>query len=133
MTDLDRRLESLIPQDADLVVTCDRNGFNAGSMIVRCCQPLREIFEEALKRRDEFDWPNGLNEQNALTWLLWKVKDRVCILPQRELNSYALECDAGSDTWQPGHFVLHCPSAPNSVRIKALTDAVLYAAKADRE
>jgi hypothetical protein len=127
VTDLDNPVDSLIREGMDFIVTCDRNGLNAGSFLVRCCPAMRSLFEEVLRRRPEFDWPNGLNEQSGLTWLLWKHFERVAVLPQRTINSYARECDPGSEIWEPGDFVLHCPSIPNDVRIRVLMEAVKHA------
>jgi hypothetical protein len=123
ITDTRQKLESLIREDADVVITCDRNGINCGSMLIRPCPQLKAIFEELLHRRSDFDWPNGLWEQNGLMWMLWKIKDRVYILPQHTMNSFATS-DAGSHAWQPGDFVLHCPGLPDEKRVALLTQAV---------
>ncbi|WP_397570673.1 glycosyltransferase family 9 protein [Schlesneria sp. T3-172] len=123
ITDSATRLESLIDLEADVVLTCDRNGLSSGAMLIRTVPAVREILEDLLLRRHEFDWPNGLWEQNGLMWLLWKIKDRVKMLPQSAMNSYAgEECPAGSHAWQPGDFVIHCAGLSNEQRIRILTE-----------
>lgn len=127
VTDTSRNLQSIISPNSEysIIVTCDRNGISCGSMLIRTTDEIKRLFEEILKRRAEFDWPNGLWEQNALMWMLWKMKDRVCILPQETMNSYAeFECVEGSRAWQPGDFVLHCAGLRNEKRIELLTAAV---------
>ena len=124
ITDLHRSLGSLLDTQADVVVTCDRNGISCGSMLIRTAPTVREIFEDIRHRRADFDWPNNLWEQNGLMWGLWKIKDRVRILPQSAMNSYAeLDCAPGSHTWQPGDFVLHCAGLGDKDRVHLLKTA----------
>lgn len=130
VTDMTQRLEPLLADNYDVVATCDRNGISAGSMLIRTCAAVKAIFEDVLKRREEFDWPNGLWEQNGLMWQFWKIKDRVQILSQDRLNSYAAyQCVVGSHAWQPGDFVLHCAGISNEKRIQLLSEAVANASR----
>lgn len=124
ITDLSRRLEPMLVDSCDIVATCDRNGISAGSMLIRTCDSVKAIFEDVLARREDFDWPNGLWEQNGLMWQFWRIKDRVRTLPQRQLNSYAAhDCAPGSDAWQSGDFVLHCAGLDNEKRRQLLSEA----------
>ena len=128
ITNLDVTIQSIISQadsNACVIITCDRNGINCGSMLIRPCPEVRAIFEDLLKRRVEFDWPNGLWEQNGLMWMFWKIKDRVCVVPQQAMNSYPKrEKDEGSHQWQAGDFVLHCAGLTTPQRIEVLTAAL---------
>ena len=125
ITDPDQKLESLIGpnSEASVILTCDRNGLSSGSMLIRTVPAVREILEDLLARRHEFDWPNGLWEQNGLMWLFWKIKDQIRVLPQSAMNSYAGdECPVGSHAWKPGDFVIHCAGLSTEQRIKILTE-----------
>ena len=127
VTNTERRLEGIIGQSPDscVIATCDRNGISCGSMLIRTVPEVRRIFEDLLERRAEFDWPNGLWEQNGLMWMFWKIRDRVRIFPQSYMNSYAeFDCPAGSHAWSPGDFVLHCAGLRGDRRIGRLKKAV---------
>ncbi len=124
ITDPSHDLQSLLSASADVVVTCDRNGICCGAMLIRTCDAVKAIFEDVRTRREDFDWPNNLWEQNGLMWGFWKIKDRVSVLPQKTMNSYAFfDCPEGSHAWQPGDFVLHCAGLPNEKRIELLRKA----------
>lgn len=124
ITNRHTKIESLLVEGADVIITCDRNGISCGSMLIRTVPSVKSIFEDALKRRNEFDWPNRLWEQNALMWLFWKIKNRIHIEPQSAMNSYAdFDCVEGSHSWIPGEFVLHCAGLQNEKRIELLSKA----------
>jgi hypothetical protein len=125
ITNKSQKVQDLLSEDADVILTCDRNGISAGSMLIRTAPALREIIEDIRSRREEFDWPNGLWEQNGLMWSLWKIKDCVKIIPQQAMNSYAAEqYELGSHVWEPGDFVLHCAGLPNDKKMRLLSAAV---------
>ena len=123
ITNPSQRLEDFLSDQHDVVITCDRNGISAGAMLIRTVPTVRAIFEDVLNRREEFDWPNGLWEQNGLMWQFWKIKDRIKILPQSAMNSYH-QRDRGSHTWEPGDFVLHCAGLTNDKRMEVLSESV---------
>src|SRR5574343_2025112 len=72
-------LEPLISQGGDFIATCDENGFNSGSMLIRTIPDVRKILKASIEKRSVFDvapWP----DPNALTSLLWVIRDRVRIV-----------------------------------------------------
>jgi len=97
---------------ADVVLSCDENGLNSGSMIFRTIPEVRAVLIEVLHRRKAYDVPPW-HDQNGLAYQLWKIRERVRIVPKRSLNSYP-------NDWQIGDFVLHCPGIPNQDRLKIL-------------
>lgn len=109
------RLEDLT-SEGDVVLSCDSMGLNSGSMLFRTIPEVRAILEEIWKLRPVYDvapW----HDQNGLAYQLWKIRERVRIIPKRLLNSYP-------EDWRPGDFVLHCPGFANAARLKILEQHV---------
>lgn len=105
------RLEDLA-KHGDVVLTCDGNGINSGSMIFRTIPEVRRTLVEMLNNRSVFDFPPW-HDQNAFAYKLWGISDRVRVIHKRRLNSYPSD-------WQRGDFVLHWPGMPNHERIKLI-------------
>lgn len=98
--------------EGDVIISCDSNGLNSGSMLLRTIPEVRRILREAVQLRGVFDVPPW-HDQNALAYLLWKIRDRVRVVDQSRLNSYPAD-------WTPESFVLHCPGMSNALRLDLL-------------
>ena len=96
----------------DVVLSCDQNGLNSGSMLFRTIPEVRQLLVDMLDGRRFYDFPPW-HDQNAFAYKLWKIHDRVRIVSKRRLNSYPHD-------WQRGDFVLHCPGFANHERIKII-------------
>jgi hypothetical protein len=101
--------------DADLHISKDVNGINAGVMI------LSQNALPALRLILEMDMNHNWGEQ----WLMMQNIDlfSVCYLPQRDFNAYFYELYAISHPEgqvYEGSFIVHLPGLPNSDRISIL-------------
>lgn len=119
------RLEELVLGGGEVVVTCDVNGLNSGSMLLRTSEQLKSFLEEMRSRRALFNAP-PYYEQTALAHMLWRVKELVRVVEQRTMNSYpnAYQRDIPEERWQAGDFVLHCPGLEFAKRQQLLRDAL---------
>jgi hypothetical protein len=120
-----KRLEEYIEghPESDVILTCDRNGLCSGSMLIRTVPHVRDILEDLLARRAQYDLPNGCCEQTGLAYLFWKIADRVTALPKRQLDPYPSEHFPEvpePDGWHPGDFAIHVPALPTQKRIEIL-------------
>jgi hypothetical protein len=111
---------------ADVFLTADVNGLNAGVILIRNT-PWSKAYFYACRTHGKTlfgDRPNG--EQQALQHFssAYPYAGIVHYVPQRELNSYHAgaydypNCRLAS--WQQGDFALHLPSLPNEDRILIL-------------
>lgn len=90
---------------------------------MRTIPRVRDILEDLLARRVQFDLPDGCCEQTGLAYLFWKIADRVTALPKRQLDPYPSEHYPEvpkSDGWHPGDFAIHVPALPTPKRIEIL-------------
>jgi len=102
------RLEDLIDDVFDLIITTDENGFNAGNFFVRNGPETQEFFRRVWETTDfEADLPAILESQEAI-WRLLKWSNppplRTQIAAQRRFNAYWM---AGEGNWEPGDFLIH--------------------------
>lgn len=124
ITNPERRLDELTAGGGDVILTCDQNGLNSGSILFRTIHAVREILERILANRKSYDvapW----HEQNGFAYQLWMIRDRVRIVEKSAMNSYPSD-------WRPEHFVLHYPGIPNDVRAKMLRRQVARLEKVGR-
>jgi ADP-heptose:LPS heptosyltransferase len=117
------KLESLIDDDYDFIVSEDNNGMNTGHFLIKSTEESWRFLRESWEREHLKD--HGCYEQAAMgEWLRAHVKSfeefnkegkhkgdkpppsgdrlRVKIIPQRSFNSYP-------DNYQPGDFIQHWP------------------------
>lgn len=113
-------LPFLVRAGADFVVTCDRLGLNTGAVLVRTSPAAYRLLSHLADVRAEFDHP-PYHDQTGFAHALWRVKDRVDVLPQRTMNSYPEHpLVEPAAVWQPGDFVLHCAGLPPAEKIALL-------------
>lgn len=115
---------------ADIFLTADINGLNAGVMLVRNT-PWSKAFFFACSNHGKTlfaDRPNG--EQQAIQHFssVYPYAGIVEYVPQRELNSYHPGAydypNCRTAAWQKGDFALHLPSLPNEDRINILKEYI---------
>jgi ADP-heptose:LPS heptosyltransferase len=116
------RLETFVPQDRDLVCSTDFNGLVSGIFLIRYCEWSLKFLETIFFLGDLTQEPDHFGpkwEQNTIKHILQNFKgfkDRVLLLPQREMNS-----DVRS--FQPGDFILHLGITTNGNRERILRSA----------
>lgn len=103
----------LSPMIGDVIVSCDENGFNAGSMFFYGVPEVRQVIEECIDKQATFIWNNGWHDQNALAFLLWKIHVRVRVVEQFQINSYPW-------TYRDGDMVVHSPGGTMSEKLTRL-------------
>lgn len=127
------RLEPLVDQPADLLITCDHNGVNTGSFLLRNCAWSRRFLEELWELPAHPDytpayelWSDRMWDNRAFLLHLARPESRrhCRFLPQRRLNSYHPQLtEAGpASRHRPGDFVLHLPGIDNATRLQVLSD-----------
>jgi hypothetical protein len=100
------RLESLIDDVFDLIITRDENGFNAGNFFVRNGPEMREFFRRVWETTEfATDVPPILESQEAIARALHRYPPTfVKLAAQRRFNSYWM---AREGNWEPGDFLIH--------------------------
>ncbi len=123
ITNMQIAVEHLIDGNSLVIVSCDINGLNSGSMLIRTDDRVRVIMEDLRTRRSDFNW-GPWHEQVGLACLFWKIWNHVKIVDQRILNSYPEQYATGdSRKWKHGDFVIHAAGISVQERISVLQHA----------
>ena len=111
----DITLESFVDSSADLIVTADHNGLNAGVFLLRNSPAAARFLELAWDRADCIDHP--WREQEAMCRVLRDHPEliRVKFVERTSLNSYF-----GLDRPGPETLIVHFPSIPWDRRMVAM-------------
>lgn len=125
-TNTDVKIEDIIeeelrnvtnPEEIDMLVTHDCNGFNGGSFILRGHDRAFNFMRDAWKMDD--DWKakgESINEQDALKHLFdeERNKDKVRVVSQWKMNAFPeeIQCyDEEKRAWEDKMFVIHFAGA----------------------
>lgn len=117
------RLQDLVDQRADLIISHDLNGLHAGSFLIhrnpRTVEFLRNVYSRTAFI-DHYWW-----EQAAISEVLYRGESQLTVryLPQRTLNAYLGETE--TSTYQPGDFVLHLPGMSLEERVLRVNRTLL--------
>lgn len=114
---------------ADIFLTSDVNGLNAGVMLIRNTDRAKAFFYACTNYGKTLfgDRPNG-EQQSIRHFSLAYPYDGIVhyLTDQRTLNSYYPELYKypGSELahWTPGDFILHLPGTPNEKRVEIFTE-----------
>lgn len=113
----DKRLEDLIDENYNLILTADFNGINSGQFFLKNCDWSRQFLEDTYSHTEFLHDPTA--EQNAMiTEITTKPEtfQLTKILPQRTMNSYSSDVFGGvviedQVLYQPGDFIIHFASS----------------------
>lgn len=149
ITNFTIKLETLIDENYNFIVSKDINGMNTGNFLIKntpwSIDMLKAIIvlkanHENRKNKDIYDIPQSykdliskvayknLNpgqytEQDAINDLLTinynDTTKYIKFIDKRLINSYQCQNPPGINDWQKGDFVLHAPATPSQIRIKA--------------
>ncbi len=123
------KLESLVDEDADFIISKDFNGINNGAFLIKNAQRsldfLNEIWSWPKNKEGLENLPGGGDQ--AATILFQRLhpgKLKMKFVPQRTFNSYLLEhyftdlpMDYANSQYQYGDFVLHMPGLGDGTRL----------------
>lgn len=96
------KLESLIDNNYEFIVTNDQNGMNTGEFIIKSTEETWRFLRDSWERTQFIN--NGCWEQSAMGQLLNENPNRIRtkILPQKTMNSYPY-------IWTKDDFICHAP------------------------
>lgn len=101
------KLEEIIAEASahDLIITKDKNGINAGSFLIRCCDWSMRFLQEADSRTEFF--AHQWKDQESMRNVLFNAnhESHVYYIDKRKINSYVNE----DLDYEPGDFVVHFP------------------------
>jgi len=130
VTNFNIKLETIIDNNYDVVISSDFNGINTGSFLVKNSVKGRTWLETIyslrfVPRYINHKWP----EQSAVMETAHLYTDMMKIVPQKTFNSYKYSfylpdknlwidrLNTNGD-WTPGDFVIHFPGMANMLRIR---------------
>jgi hypothetical protein len=127
------KLENIIDNDYDVIMSTDFNGLNCGSFLVKNSNKGKAWLEMIFSQRYVYKfyshpWP----EQIIIMETARNYTEILKVVPQKTFNSYyyslygsnyghdgsGLDRLGTSGNWQPGDFVIHFPGYPNNQRIE---------------
>jgi hypothetical protein len=127
------KLENIIDNDYDVIMSTDFNGLNCGSFLVKNSNKGKAWLEMIFSQRYVYkfyshSWP----EQLIIMETARNYTEILKVVPQKTFNSYyyslygsnyghdgsGLDRLGISGNWQPGDFVIHFPGYPNDQRIE---------------
>lgn len=133
VTNYNIKLENIIDNDYDVIMSTDFNGLNCGSFLVKNSNKGKAWLEMIFSQRYVYKfyshpWP----EQIIIMETARNYTEILKVVPQKTFNSYyyslygsnyghdgsGLDRLGTSGNWQPGDFVIHFPGYPNNQRIE---------------
>lgn len=138
ITNMSIKIEDKIDDNYHLIVAGDCNSIiNADSFIIRNSPEGREYIKRVMQHQPEFN-NHGWAEQQVMINLYEEYKDKIKILPQRQLNAYECSIHPSQPTtdtlgndgdWKHGDYFIHWPATPLHMRIelaKKYLEKVVY-------
>ena len=124
ITNPDVKFESLITNDAHMVISRDCNGLNDGIWMVKNSDWSRQILDQIENDRLLYSSP-----QEAMNFM-WQdstmFRNNITVWPQQRMNAYMMaEYGLSEDQpgqWRSGDFILHLPGIGNDRRVEILTE-----------
>ena len=132
VTNYNIKLESIIDNDYDIIMSTDFNGLNCGSFLVKNTSKGKAWLEMIFSQRFVYRfyshaWP----EQIIIMETARNYTEILKVIPQKTFNSYyyslygenyghdgsGLDRLGLSGNWEPGDFVIHWPGYPNHQRV----------------
>lgn len=119
ITNYNIKLESIIDNNFDVIVSNDIGGMNTGSFLIKNSRWSYDFLKKLYSLREEYEngnrsfrsnQPNQFTDQDAMVNLFnenWNnTKQHFKFIEKRIFNSYAM---TRCDDWQYGDFILHMP------------------------
>lgn len=111
------RLEDLIDNKYNLIISRDFNNINSGQFLIKCNKANKRFLNKVYAYEECIY--SGYWEQSAIIIELEtnrKYEKTVKIIPQRQINSYPEELGgfSSTSTYQTGDFIIHFPSIKGS-------------------
>jgi len=112
------KIEDLIAKcspEANLIISSDLHGLNAGVFIIRNCLWSKVLLSAVEDKKDDY-LSHKYPEQEAMDSVISEIgnKERVAYLPQWLLNQFWLQ-------WIPGDFIIHHAGGSVEDKVKGLT------------
>ena len=112
------KIEDLIAKcspEANLIISSDLHGLNAGVFIIRNCLWSKVLLSAVEDKKDEY-LSHKYPEQEAMDSVISEIgnKERVAYLPQWLLNQFWLQ-------WIPGDFIIHHSGGSVEDKVAGLT------------
>lgn len=129
ITNFTKRIEDYVDDNYHIIISTDVNGINCGSFFVKNSPDGIAWLKMILDHKERYKikkWDNPEQTPMIMTYIKWR--DKIKLVPQKEINSYnyALLYPTLDNhdmlgvvgEWAPGDWVLHWPGIPNQSRIQ---------------
>lgn len=129
ITNFTKRIEDYVDDNYHIIMSTDVNGMNCGSFFVKNSLDGIAWLKMILDHKQRYlikKWDNPEQTPMIMTYIKWR--DKIKLVPQKEINSYnyALLYPTLDNhdmlgvvgEWAPGDWVLHWPGIPNQSRIQ---------------
>ena len=134
VTNFNIKLEQIIDDDYDIIISTDGAGINCGSFSVKNSERGKAWLDMIYANRFVYRYTsNKWPEQLVMHDTARNYTDIMKIVTQKTFNSYYYQVYKGvvnnvietdrlenSGLWAPGDFVIHMPGLPNNLRIQYL-------------
>jgi len=126
ITNFNLRIEDVIDDSYDIIMTTDLASLNTGSFLIKNSENSRVWLEDMLsKRRDYINDKKWFDQQCVIDTYV-SYKDIIKLIPQRTMNSYdyrmynvdSTDMLGNNGQWQPGDWVVHWPGLSNELRVQ---------------
>ena len=127
ITNFNKRIEDVIDDSYDIILTTDLASINTGSFLVKNSANSRVWLEDMISKRKDYLNDKKWFDQQCVIDTYVSYKDIIKILPQRSMNSYDYriygvadpkDMEGNNGQWQPGDWVVHWPGLSNQLRIQ---------------
>jgi hypothetical protein len=127
ITNFNKRIEDVIDDSYDIILTTDLASINTGSFLVKNSENSRVWLEDMISKRKDYLNDKKWFDQQCVIDTYVSYKDIIKILPQRSMNSYDYriygvanpkDMEGNDGQWQSGDWVVHWPGLSNQLRIQ---------------
>jgi hypothetical protein len=120
ITNFDKKVEAVIDNDYDFIISIDRRDINAGSFLIRNSENGVKILDFILSK--ELEYKNvPWQEQQVIIDNRNKL-EKIKIIDQKEINSYLNwhygDAKDAAGTWSGGDLLLHLPGMNLAERLE---------------
>ena len=126
ITNFNCRIEDIIDDSYDIIMTTDLASINTGSFLIKNSENSKVWLEDMLSKRKDYINDKKWFDQQCVIDTYVSYKYIIKLVPQRTMNSYdykmyqvnGIDMLGNDGQWQQGDWVIHWPGLNNLLRLQ---------------
>lgn len=124
ITNFNCKIEDVIDDSYDIIMTTDLASLNTGSFMIKNSENSRVWLEDMINKRKDYVNDKKWFDQQCVIDTYISYKEIIKVVPQRTMNSYdyrmyqvnGVDMLGNDGQWQQGDWVIHWPGLNNQLR-----------------